>query len=168
MRKERIDLAGARQRIELPIGEVIIFSDGNGICEILAAAENPQRKEWLLADDKPDKYTEKAAKQLREYFSGKRKLFDVKLSLSGTDFQLKVYKAMLDIPFGEVKSYGEIAKAVGSPKAARAVGGACHSNPVPFIVPCHRVLGSDNSLTGFGLGLDAKKLLLKLEGISWH
>jgi len=165
MRNERVDTKGARQHLELPFGKAIVFSDGRGVCEILTYAESPKRDEWTQPGDAPDRITEKAVKQLQEYFRGKRKVFDVPLSLHGTDFQIKVYKAMIDIPFGETKSYGDIARVIGSPKAFRAVGGACHSNPIPIIVPCHRVVGSDGSLTGFGLGLDVKKLLLDLEGI---
>ena len=104
-------------------------------------------------------------KELSEYFAGKRKVFTVPLSLSGTGFRLKVWKALTDIPYGETRSYGDIAKAIGSPKSCRAVGGANHHNPVSIIVPCHRVIGADGTLTGYGGGLEIKEYLLKLEGI---
>lgn len=104
-------------------------------------------------------------KELSEYFAGKRKVFTVPVSLSGTGFQLKVWQALTDIPYGETRSYGDIAKAIGSPNSCRAVGGANHNNPVSIIVPCHRVIGADGSLTGYGGGLTIKRYLLRLEGI---
>lgn len=104
-----------------------------------------------------------AIEQLDEYFKGKRKAFSLKVELRGTDFQKDVWNAMYKIPYGKTASYKEIAKAAGKPKAARAVGGACHRNPVSVVYPCHRVIGSDGSLTGFGGGLDLKEKLLKHE-----
>lgn len=104
-----------------------------------------------------------AYRQLTEYFAGKRQSFDLPIQLKGTEFQRKVWEALQTIPYGETRSYGEIAKQVGSPKAGRAVGGANHNNPVMIIVPCHRVIGANGSLTGFGGGLDMKAFLLALE-----
>ena len=103
------------------------------------------------------------AKQLKEYLEGKRRVFDIPLKLSGTDFQLSVWNALLTIPYGKTRSYREIAEQVGSPKAYRAVGMANHRNPIAIIVPCHRVIGADGSLTGFGGGLELKRELLELE-----
>ena len=105
----------------------------------------------------------KAAVQLDEYFNGKRKIFNLPLKLNGTDFQIDVWKALQTIPFGETRSYGEIAKAIGKPKASRAVGMANNRNPIVIIVPCHRVIGHDGSLTGFGGGIELKRRLLELE-----
>lgn len=101
--------------------------------------------------------------QLMEYFEGKRTTFDVPIRLDGTSFQTKVWEELRKIPYGETRSYGEIAKQVGVPKGARAVGGANHNNPVLIIVPCHRVIGSSGALVGFGAGIPVKELLLKLE-----
>ncbi len=101
--------------------------------------------------------------QLSEYFAGERKSFDVPLALEGTEFQVSVLEALLDIPYGETTSYGAIAKQIGRPKAVRAVGAANGRNPIPIIVPCHRVIGSSGDLTGFGGGLDTKAALLRLE-----
>ncbi len=101
--------------------------------------------------------------QLAEYFSGQRKEFDVPLSLDGTEFQVSVLEALQEIPYGETTSYGAIAKQIGRPKAVRAVGAANGRNPIPIIVPCHRVIGSSGDLTGFGGGLDTKAALLRLE-----
>jgi methylated-DNA-[protein]-cysteine S-methyltransferase len=105
----------------------------------------------------------KAAVQLDEYFNGKRKVFNLPLKLNGTDFQIDVWKALQNIPFGETRSYGEIARVIGKPKASRAVGMANNRNPIVIIVPCHRVIGHDGSLTGFGGGIELKKRLLELE-----
>jgi methylated-DNA-[protein]-cysteine S-methyltransferase len=102
--------------------------------------------------------------QLQEYFAGERSHFDLLLNGAGTDFQQSVWSALARIPFGEVRSYGDIAREIGRPKAVRAVGAANGRNPLPIIVPCHRVIGSNGSLTGFAGGLDIKKKLLALEG----
>jgi len=103
------------------------------------------------------------ARQLEEYFAGRRKSFDCRLDLQGTDFQKKVWRALLKVPFGKTASYGKIARAVGRPGAARAVGGANHANPVAVIVPCHRIIGADGSLTGYGAGIERKAWLLEHE-----
>ena len=107
-----------------------------------------------------------AEQELREYFAGRRRTFTVKLDLEGTEFQRKAWQAMRKIPFGETISYGDQARKVGKPKAFRAVGSANGKNPIPIIVPCHRVLASDGSLGGYSLGLSMKRRLLALEGVS--
>ena len=104
-----------------------------------------------------------AKEQLIEYFAGKRRVFDLPISLSGTDFELSCWEALRAIPYAKTQSYADIARAIGRPRAFRAVGGANHRNPIAIIVPCHRVVGSDGSLVGFGGGLDVKKFLLDLE-----
>ena len=106
---------------------------------------------------------EEAKKQLEEYFKGKRRVFDLPLKPCGTDFQMRCWSALLDIPYGECRSYADVARAAGSPKAFRAAGGACHRNPIAIIIPCHRVIGTNGSLTGFGGGLGVKQALLELE-----
>jgi methylated-DNA-[protein]-cysteine S-methyltransferase len=105
----------------------------------------------------------KAAKQLDEYFNKKRQNFDLPLILHGTDFQVKAWKALQKIPYGETRSYGEQAAVIGNPKACRAVGMANNRNPIAIIIPCHRVIGHDGSLTGYGGGLKLKQKLLDLE-----
>jgi len=105
----------------------------------------------------------KTIKQLSEYIDKKRKTFDLPLDLKGTEFQMKVWKALLTIPYGRTLSYGQLAAMTGNPKASRAVGMANNRNPIPIIVPCHRVIGSDGSLTGYGGGLEIKQKLLELE-----
>jgi methylated-DNA-[protein]-cysteine S-methyltransferase len=115
--------------------------------------------EWIY-NERP---LAKARQQLTEYFAGERKDFDLPLSLRGTEFQLLVLEELKTIPYGETTSYGDIAKRIGRPKAVRAVGAANGRNPIPIIVPCHRVIGSSGDLTGFGGGLDTKTALLRLE-----
>ena len=110
-------------------------------------------------------YLDEAERQLREYFDGARKSFDLPLSQHGTPFQLAVWDALRQIPYGKTRSYGDIARQIGKPGAARAVGMANNRNPICIVVPCHRVIGANGSLTGYGGGLDKKEALLKLEGV---
>ena len=105
-----------------------------------------------------------AERELEEYFAGRRTAFSVPLSMHGTPFQLEVWEALRAIPYGETRSYAALAAQIGRPRACRAVGMANHVNPLPILVPCHRVLGADGHLTGYAGGLDVKKYLLKLEG----
>ena len=105
----------------------------------------------------------RAKKQLLESFDGARREFDVPLDPHGTPFQLSVWEALLTIPYGETRSYGQIAAQIGNPEASRAVGMANHSNPISIFIPCHRVIGQDGSLTGYGGGMENKKFLLELE-----
>lgn len=147
---------------DTPIGRVRIESTGRHIVSLdfvddstALPAEGTAVAETPLISE--------AHMQLLGYLGGHRKDFSLPLLLNGTPFQKKVYDALLAIPYGETKSYGEIAKEIGAPKAARAVGGACHVNPVAIFVPCHRVVGSGGALTGYGGGIDKKEALLALE-----
>lgn len=110
-----------------------------------------------------DSFSEMVYREMLEYFSGKRREFEIPLRLIGTDFQCKVWMELAKIPYGETISYGELAKRIGKPKAARAVGMANHQNPLQFLLPCHRVIGRDGSLTGYAGGLELKKSLLEME-----
>ncbi|HEX4962428.1 MAG TPA: methylated-DNA--[protein]-cysteine S-methyltransferase [Thermoanaerobaculia bacterium] len=110
--------------------------------------------------------TAEVRRQLDEYFAGRRREFDLRLSPQGTPFELSVWEELRRIPFGETRSYADVARALGKPAATRAVGRANGANPIPIVVPCHRVIGSNGSLTGFGGGLAAKARLLELEGLS--
>ncbi|MBE6613499.1 MAG: methylated-DNA--[protein]-cysteine S-methyltransferase [Ruminococcaceae bacterium] len=112
----------------------------------------------------PSPISNAAASQLDEYFAGKRRTFSLPMSLCGTEFQMKVWRAIADIPFGEVRTYGEIARVVGNPRAARAVGGAVHQNPLWILIPCHRVV-AQNGLGGYAGRPEVKRALLKIEGI---
>jgi methylated-DNA-[protein]-cysteine S-methyltransferase len=111
-----------------------------------------------------NKWMNQAAEELRAYFAGNLRVFSVPLDMQGTDFQLSVWNHLVKIPYGETRSYAQVAEAVGRPKAVRAVGAANGSNPIAIIVPCHRVIGSGGKLTGYGGGLPLKKRLLELEG----
>lgn len=112
----------------------------------------------------PEGVLRRTVEQLREYFAGRRRAFDLRMNPRGTPFQLAVWNELREIPYGETRSYSDIARAVGRPEAVRAVGAANGANPIGIIVPCHRVIGSDGSLTGFGGGLELKRKLLRLEG----
>ena len=143
--------------IETPIGKIYIAEENNKIIEInLDSKKNNY-------EIKNTKILSLAERQLLEYFEGKRKKFDLPLKLKGTPFQEKVWNELLKIPYGETRTYGEIAKNIENPKAARAVGMANHNNPISIVVPCHRVIGVNNKLVGYGLGLDKKQYLLDLE-----
>jgi len=144
------------------IGRLTLVGDEAGLRHIdFQQTKNPVtiRDDWKK---KPESFAPVKA-QLRAYFKRQLKQFDLLLAPVGTPFQLKVWKALRAIPYGELVSYKTIAEAVGNPKAVRAVGGANGKNPIPIIVPCHRVIGSDGSLTGFGGGLETKKRLIDLE-----
>ena len=141
-----------------PCGNLIIEYENNKITLIDKAPHN-----LSVDSSQPTELTRLVSKQLNEYFDGKRKNFDFPYSLEGTDFQKKVWKALLDIPYGETRSYKDIAISVGSPKGFRAVGMANNKNPISIAIPCHRVIGSNGSLIGYGGGLDMKTFLLELE-----
>lgn len=148
--------------LDTPIGELLLAGE-DGALAMIGFPKGSMRR-----DPAPDWiYNEKplavARQQLEEYFTGSRKDFDLPLKLNGTDFQVSVLKALQNIPYGETVSYGEIARRIGKPKAMRAVGAANGRNPIPIVVPCHRVIGSGGDLTGFGGGLDTKEALLRLE-----
>lgn len=147
-----------------PIGELVLVSDGEALTGVVMeeARHPPRGREGWELDDGP--FVE-AKRQLDAYFAGERRDFDLALKMHGTPFQLRVWKALQAIPFGETVSYGELARTVGSPRGARAAGAATGRNPIPIIVPCHRVVGAGGSLVGFGGGLPRKRALLALEGL---
>ncbi len=147
-----------------PIGELLLVEE-KGKLEQLMFPNHHQNKQ-INPEWKKDKSPfSKIIRQLDDYFSGKSTSFSLEMSPSGTDFQKRVWKELSKIPFGETIHYGLLAERIGNPNASRAVGMANGKNPIPVIVPCHRVIGKDGSLTGFGGGLDIKKQLLQLEGV---
>lgn len=150
--------------IKSPVGELKLVASEKGLVAILWERDSPRRVRLsdLVANDQHPVLIE-TERQLGEYFAGKRKAFDIALDVRGTRFQKDVWEALLAIPFGETRSYGQLAKQLGNPRAARAVGAANGRNPVSIIVPCHRVIGSSGKLTGFAVGLDTKAQLLRLE-----
>ena len=147
-----------------PVGELKLIADHNGLAAVLWEGDRPDRVR-VRSDIKDENHPVllEAETQLSEYFSGIRTSFSLQLDFIGTDFQIKVWQALLQIPYGETRSYGEVARQLGHPKASRAVGAANGRNPISIIAPCHRVIGSTGKLTGFAGGLNAKKLLLLLE-----
>lgn len=143
--------------IQTPIGLCLLKEDAGALIECSLV------RDIAVAGGDSTPVLNLAALELKEYFEGKRKTFSVPLNLIGTDFRCQVWNVLRKIPYGEVRSYGYVAKAIGNLKASRAVGGACHNNQILIFVPCHRVLGADGSLTGFGCGEDVKSYLLNLE-----
>jgi methylated-DNA-[protein]-cysteine S-methyltransferase len=153
---------------ESPVGMLTLAADDDGRLSRLEFGEwSPQvRAAEVVHVAEADGVIAETLRQLDEYFAGTRREFDVPLAPRGTPFQLAVWDALRTIPYGETTSYGEIARSVGRPNAVRAVGQANGRNPIAIIVPCHRVIGSDRSLTGYGGGMERKEYLLRLEGAS--
>ena len=142
------------------IGRIGIEENGTAITKIYFINKDVQEE---ILEKNETELLKEAIKQLNEYLDGKRSSFDLMLEPTGTEFQNKVWNALKEIPFGETRSYGEIAKIIGNEKAARAVGMANNKNPIPIIVPCHRVIGTNGKLVGYAGGLDIKERLLNLE-----
>ena len=148
--------------LDTPIGQLLLAGE-DGALSMISFPQGSMRRdpepEWTY-DEEP---LADARRQLQEYFAGERRRFDLPVRLDGTQFQVSVLEALQKIPYGETVSYSDIAKRIGRPKAVRAVGAANGRNPLPIVVPCHRVIGSGGDLTGFGGGIDTKKALLRLE-----
>ena len=154
----------AYKKMSSPIGTLKLVASDNGLVAILWENDSPRRvRLGEMVEEEQHPVLVETEGQLKEYFAGKRKTFSVALDMRGTRFQRDVWEALLAIPFGETRSYGQLAKQLGNPRATRAVGAANGRNPVSIIVPCHRVIGSSGKLTGFAGGLDAKAHLLGLE-----
>ena len=154
-----------------PIGELTLTATDDGLTGILFETNRhakPRLDEWTRADRSEDRPATVALsavrRQLDEYFAGARREFDLPLAPRGTDFQYRVWNALREIPFGRTVSYIDIARRLGDPGAVRAVGAANGRNPIPIVVPCHRVIGADGSLVGFGGGIERKRWLLAHEG----
>lgn len=150
--------------LDSPIGSLMMCTDGEALTGLYMGtpSKRPNMDEWQENAAAP--VLRETARQLQEYFGGKRRKFALPLRFSGTEFQRRVWNALTDIPFGETRTYGELARHIGNPAACRAVGLANGKNPIAVIVPCHRVIGADGSLTGFGGGLPRKEWLLGHEG----
>lgn len=150
--------------IDSPIGKLKLVANGPRLSAILWENDKPNRvRLGPIQEDKDSPILAETERQLNEYFAGKRNCFELELDFVGTEFQKKVWETLLTIPFGETRSYGEIAMQIGNAKAVRAVGAATGKNPISIITPCHRVIGASGDLTGFAGGLRAKKMLLTLE-----
>jgi methylated-DNA-[protein]-cysteine S-methyltransferase len=144
--------------VDSPVGRLLLTSDGTSLTRLLFAAEPDPS--WSTD---PCPVLDEAVRQLGEYFAGERRDFDLQLDPVGTPFQLTVWAALRDIPYAETINYGQLAGRVGNPNSSRAVGLANGRNPISIVVPCHRVIGANGSLTGYGGGLDRKRTLLELE-----
>lgn len=150
--------------MDSPVGRLKLVASDKGLVAILWQNDKPDRVPLADLVEEPDhSILIRTEQQLREYFAGARKAFDLPLDMRGTPFQKNVWEALLAIPFGQTRSYGELAKQLGVPSASRAVGAANGRNPVSIVVPCHRVIGSSGKLTGFAGGLETKARLLGLE-----
>ena len=147
----------AERSIETPIGRLTLVQDERGICALRFGGMEGAGDASPLLDW--------AQRELDEYFAGRRRAFSVPLSIGATPFREMVWAALREIPYGEVITYGELARRIGNPNACRAVGMANHANPLPVFIPCHRVIGADGRLTGYAGGLDVKMKLLEIEGV---
>lgn len=157
-------MAYYRKRMASPVGILTLVASDSGLSAILWENDAPGRVRLGPVTDAEDHPVLLAAKeQLGEYFGGRRRSFDLPLAFEGTEFQKQVWTALLRIPFGETRTYGEMARAIGRPSASRAVGAANGRNPISIVAPCHRVVGSKGALTGFAGGLEVKARLLALE-----
>ena len=148
--------------LDSPVGPLLLAGDADGLTLISFPSGSREQKAKPAWREDAGPFAA-AIRELREYFAGKRREFTVALKPRGTAFQLAVWQALRGIPYGETISYGELARRIGRPSASRAVGAANGANPLPIIVPCHRVIGADGSLTGFGGGVETKRFLLGLE-----
>jgi len=149
--------------LQTPIDRLVVASDGSAIVGTWMANAEPDEARWADRSGR-DELLREARQQLQAYFAGRLKSFDLPLAPNGTEFQRRVWSALTKIPFGTTISYADLARRVSNAAAVRAVGAANGRNPIPIIVPCHRVIGSDGSLTGFGGGLSRKRWLLQHEG----
>lgn len=149
--------------MESPVGRLGIAEQAGAITHLWFESRADSRPAGLPATEERTPLLERAQRQLEEYFAGGRRAFDLPLQPQGTDFQRAVWRALVDIPYGETRNYRQMAEAAGSPKGYRAAGLANNRNPIVVVIPCHRVVGSDGSLTGYGGGLDKKEYLLALE-----
>ncbi|WP_180094417.1 MULTISPECIES: methylated-DNA--[protein]-cysteine S-methyltransferase [unclassified Acinetobacter] len=152
------------QFLNSPVGQLKLVAHETALVAVLWENENPNRVRLAaLVEDRQHPILLKTAQQLNEYFAGKRQQFDLPLDFEGTEFQQQVWQALLTIPFGETRSYKQIAEQIGNVKAVRAVGAANGKNPISIIAPCHRVVGANGKLVGFAGGLENKEILLKIE-----
>lgn len=153
--------------MDSPVGQLQLVAHDQALVAVLWDCEMPNRVKLAeLHEDQTHPILLKTRRQLLEYFQGKRKCFDIPLDFAGTEFQQKVWQALLEIPFGETRSYKQIAEQIGNAKAVRAVGAANGKNPISIIAPCHRVIGSTGKLVGFAGGLDKKEILLNIEKLN--
>jgi methylated-DNA-[protein]-cysteine S-methyltransferase len=153
-----------RKTIETPIGRLALVASPAGLAAVLWESDGPDRVRLpALEDCATHAVLDEAERQIGDYFAGRRREFDLPLAPRGTEFQQRVWQALREIPFGETRSYGQIAERIGQPTAVRAVGAANGRNPLSIVAPCHRVIGANGDLTGFAGGIETKRFLLALE-----
>ncbi len=151
-----------------PVGALRLVASRDGLAAILWENDKPRRVPLsIAAEDADHPLLCETERQLGDYFAGRRRVFDLPLAFVGTEFQQQVWRALLTIPFGQTRSYAQLAAQIGHPKAARAVGAANGKNPISIVAPCHRVIGASGALTGFAGGFAAKAYLLRLEGAAF-
>lgn len=161
------DMGLVKTSMPSPVGVLRLVASDAGLVAVLWPEDDPKRVRLEeTREDDSHVVLRKTVAQLEEYFAGTRREFDLPLDARGTDFQKQVWEQLLAIPYGKTRSYGEIAARLGKPSASRAVGTANGRNPLSIVVPCHRVIGTSGSLTGFAGGLETKRILLELEGVA--
>lgn len=157
--------AQAATIVDSPVGPLYLAATDEGLTHLLFTKEMDRKPTTVAGSGKAARILRETERQLSDYFARRRREFDVPLAPAGTEFQLATWEALQELSFGETVSYGELARRMGRPHAVRAVGTANGANPIAIIVPCHRVIGADGTLTGYGGGLDTKRRLLVLEGV---
>jgi len=160
---EEKTMSDVYRKVDSPVGTLTLVASETHLVAIAWQREGEAPPFGAVPEEDPHPVLDETGRQLRAYFAGERRDFDLPLDFRGTDFQRQVWQALLAIPFGETRSYRDIAVALGRPTATRAVGAANGRNPIPIVAPCHRVIGTNGSLTGFGGGLENKAFLLDLE-----
>jgi len=150
--------------IKTGLGNILLFADASALTGIVLPGTNRRELSSWYPAEQNNSILDNAARQIKEYLKGNRTAFNLPLAPAGTPFQLQVWERIKDIPYGETVSYGDIARMLGNRNKARAVGGAANANPLPIVIPCHRVIGAKGCLTGFAGGLDMKSKLLSIEG----
>lgn len=157
----------SKKVLESPLGPLLAYASDRGVRAIVFSDSDPARNgvHNEVVDAPDHEALCELSNQMEQYFAGTRRVFDLPLDPLGTEFQQQAWLALREIPFGETRSYGEQARAIGRPSAVRAIGGANGRNPLSIVVPCHRVIGASGELTGFGGGLHRKRALLELEGV---
>ncbi|MGC1301657.1 MAG: methylated-DNA--[protein]-cysteine S-methyltransferase [Caulobacteraceae bacterium] len=160
----RLAVAHVFKIVDTPLGALKLVGSDAGLAAVLWENDDPRRVRLnVVGEDADHPVLVETERQLREYFAAERKVFDLELAFVGTEFQKRVWAELLKIPFGQTRSYGQIARDLGNPNAMRAVGAANGKNPISIVAPCHRVIGASGALTGFAGGLEAKAYLLALE-----
>jgi methylated-DNA-[protein]-cysteine S-methyltransferase len=160
-----VDESRASTVVESPVGRLVLAATEQGLTHILFLASMDREPAAVPGDGEAARIVQETARQLGEYFDGRRQEFDVPLAPAGTEFQRATWSALAEVPYGTTISYAELARRMERPRAVRAVGAANGANPIPIILPCHRIVGADGTLTGYGGGLDTKRWLLSLEGV---